>query len=240
MFALYASIVKNLRGVALFDLNEEGVWDSITWLKKRFRYRNLGVTPVIADRFRDRIKDYLNGNPFRELVLPIRELGELVGKLAEAGGIPLEVSELLIFSSTYISPSLLIGETFSNTITSLAVSTVRTCRELDLKSWKLHLRIADYSILDSYEENVSSSLRALEKRDERLIREILESRKNAIEKDKKRYWRISCDSGRVFISYVDLLEIAFRKGILETLIQPLEIAAGLAVVPVVHIPAGLK
>ena len=44
MFARYAAVVKNLRGIALFDLGEEGSWDSVEWLVRRFRYRDLGVT----------------------------------------------------------------------------------------------------------------------------------------------------------------------------------------------------
>jgi hypothetical protein len=49
LFARYAAVVKNLRGVALFDLGEEGSWDSVEWLVRRFRYRDLGVTsPELA------------------------------------------------------------------------------------------------------------------------------------------------------------------------------------------------
>ncbi|MEM3763504.1 MAG: hypothetical protein QW721_03740 [Desulfurococcaceae archaeon] len=42
-FSRYAAIVKNLRGVMLFNMDEEGVEASIHWLVKRFRYRNLGL-----------------------------------------------------------------------------------------------------------------------------------------------------------------------------------------------------
>jgi len=37
---------------------------------------------------------------------------------------------------------------------------VRACKEMDLQSWKLHLRIADYTALDFY-ERVLEVLRSL-------------------------------------------------------------------------------
>jgi len=36
LFARYAAIVKNLRGVVLFNMDEDGVEDSIKWLVNRF------------------------------------------------------------------------------------------------------------------------------------------------------------------------------------------------------------
>jgi hypothetical protein len=46
LFSSYAAIVKNLRGVVLLDPDEEGAWTTMEWLVKRFRYRDLGVTPT--------------------------------------------------------------------------------------------------------------------------------------------------------------------------------------------------
>ncbi|MCD6195190.1 MAG: hypothetical protein J7J82_00175, partial [Staphylothermus sp.] len=48
-FAFYAMIVKNLRGVLLFDPEDEELNSRIEWLRKRFQYRNLGIPPSLYD-----------------------------------------------------------------------------------------------------------------------------------------------------------------------------------------------
>ncbi|MEM4757367.1 MAG: hypothetical protein QW254_04940, partial [Desulfurococcaceae archaeon] len=108
MFSTYAAIVKNLRGVVLLELGEKGVDKSLDWLIKRFRYRNLGLAPIIAEKYRDRIKKHLAGNPFRELAYPIASIKEFRGKLAEKLELSEEVLETLVFSSIYVSPVIMI------------------------------------------------------------------------------------------------------------------------------------
>ena len=67
-FARYAAIVKNLRGVVAADLEESGVEESIKWLASRFRYRDLGVGPMMVERFGSELQKFLGGKPLRELV----------------------------------------------------------------------------------------------------------------------------------------------------------------------------
>ena len=111
MFARYAAIVKNLRGVVLFDLEESGVWSSVMWLVNRFKYRNLGVTPAIYMKYSDRLEKYMNGNPFRLLIYPIQEL-----------------SELLVMSSLYIYSAMIIGKKYEVELDKLSIGAVKTCR----------------------------------------------------------------------------------------------------------------
>ncbi len=234
-FAKYAALVKNLRGVVLADLEEEGVWESIEWLVKRFRYRNLGLVPSVVEKYRGRLEKYLRGNPFRELVPPVQAVSELVELLA-GSGLSRGVSELLVYSSAYVSPALLLGESYLKGVENVASGVVRVCKEMDTNSWKLHLRIADYTILDLYEDCVNEALDVLEGRAG--ADAVLGGRRGKIERDKKRYWRISCETGAPFLYYVDVLDVAAKRGLLSRLRA--DHAAGLAIVPVVHIPAGLK
>ena len=205
MLARYAAAVKNLRGVLVADLSSKGSWETVEWLVKRFRYRNLGLPPSIVSRFKSKLERYLNGRPFRELVYPASEL-KLVVKVYEMLGYPLELSEGLVLASTYISPLLVEGEHYTSALSEGVVHTIYTCKSLSVNDWKLHLRITDYSILDSYEESVDEALEfigAIRSGNFDLVQRILERRKGKAKKDARRYWRISCGSGKAFLLYYD-------------------------------------
>ncbi len=250
MFARYAAIVKNLRGIVVFNLDENGIWDSLVWLVQRFRYRNLGLTPLLLQKYRPVLRDYLNGNPFRELVYPIEELKGLTGLLKQLFDIPLEVAEGLMFASTYISPLIIVGKTYRASIEENAVSIVRVCRDkrMDLKQWKLHLRIADYTVLDFYEKNIEENLEVLSsiingKVNPDNVKKIIEKRVERVKKDTKRYWRIKCSSGQPFLYYIDPL-VKIIEAVAQNRLDPRELkldyAAGLSIVPVIYVPPGMK
>lgn len=234
-FAKYAALVKNLRGVVLLDPGEPGVESSLNWLVKRFRYRNLGVTPALLSKHGGKLARYLGGKPFRELVLPVPSLEGVPGLLAGFLGVPGELAELLVYASTYVSPALLIGEKYAGEAAKLAVGAVKVCREMDTASWKLHLRIADYTALDFYERCVDEALSVLEGADPQPV---LESRRERVARDAKRYWRIACAEGRLFLLYVDNLKLAVDAGAHGRLAP--EAAAALSIVPVVLVPPGLS
>ena len=240
-FARYAAIVKNLRGVVLGDIGDEGVWKSVQWLVKRFRYRDLGLTPSMVGRYRDKLAKYLGGNPFIELSPPIAAVERLIEILVQRSRIPAEVVELLVYSSTYISPAMVVGERFLDNVLQLALDTVYTCKEMDVNSWKLHLRIADYTVLDFYRNCVDEVLSALSSRGDRasVLRKIVEKRRARIESDKKRYWRIACSSGKPFLAYIDMLHLVLDTEGIAELLEP-EHAACLAIVPVVYVPSNLS
>jgi hypothetical protein len=63
-------------------------------------------------------------------------------------------------ASIYISPIMVISKKHSDVIDSLSVGKVKTCKKLSTMDWKLHMRIADYSVLDMYEFSVNGALRA--------------------------------------------------------------------------------
>jgi len=240
LFARYAAIVKNLRGVVLVNLDKEDSWNKVRWLIRRFRYRDLGLPPYIVDRYRAKLSSYLNGNPFRELVYPIPELIDIV-KFYEERGFPRDLAEALVLSSTYISPLLVIGSDYLRLIESISIGNVKVCKDLSDNDWKLHLRIADYTILDMYEKSIQESIEAIRllssiNNIER-INEILKERTSRVEKDRKRYWRIICkEDGKVFIYYIDPLKFlveTLEKGVEFTLKE--DYAAALAIIPVVNL-----
>ena len=236
MFARYAALVKNLRGVVVFDLSEENVKETIKWLVNRFKYRNLGLPPSLVEKYKEEIKKYLEGKPFKRIVYPVPELRNVASIILEEANIPFELSESLVLASSYISPLLVLGRKFLPFIEKLSVEVVKICKDktLDVKQWKLHLRIADYTILDFYEESVIEAMNLIT-RSHVLSKEeldlVLENRFKRIKEDTKRYWRIKCSEGKPFLFYIDMLNVV--KDRIKYLSE--NQAATLSIVPVVHI-----
>lgn len=238
-FARYAAIVKNLRGVVLADIEEDGVWSSIKWLVDRFRYRDLGVVPSIVKRYRSRLERYLSGNPFRELVPPTSSIQMFIDWLERVSGLPLEVVELLVLSSAYISPGIVVGIKYFGYLKEVSVDVINVCRDLDTNSWKLHMRIADYTVLDLYETCVNEVLNAIEKGASRQsLEEISSLRRSRIEADKKRYWRIMCSNGKPFLFYIDMVNTILKYDMYRDLVA--DHAACLSIIPVILVPPNIK
>ncbi|MEM2739368.1 MAG: hypothetical protein QXQ29_01010 [Candidatus Bathyarchaeia archaeon] len=128
----------------------------LRWLIKRFKYRDLGLTPKIASRLS--IREEGLRKQFRVLIYPSASLEKLVEIFSDNLQIP---SELLIFSSLYISLAILVGESYKPYIEPISHSVVKTVRDLTVNDWKLHLRIAGYSILDFYEYSIEGCLQTM-------------------------------------------------------------------------------
>jgi len=236
MFARYAALVKNLRGVVVFDLSEENVEETIKWLVNRFKYRNLGLPPCLVEKYRKDIEKYLEGKPFKRIVYPVSELREVTSIILEETSIPFELSESLVLASSYISPLLVLGRRFLPFVEKLSVEVVRICKNktLDIKQWKLHLRIADYTTLDFYEKSVIEAMNLIAKShvlSKKELNSILENRLKRIKEDTKRYWRIKCSEGKPFLYYIDMLNVV--KDRVKYLSE--NQAAALSIVPAVHV-----
>lgn len=237
MFAQYAALVKNLRGVVYIEELNDYSWKIIKWLIQRFKYRNLGLAPSIVNKFGEQLEDYLIGNPFRKLVYPVHNMSRITCLFQ--GILPNELVESIILSSTYISPLLVIGDKIHNIIHDIGIDHVYTDKSLDINSWKLHLRIANYTVLDMYEKCIIENIEALEclrSGNTECVMEIIKQRYSRVQKDKKRYWRIISDSGRPFLTYIDPLNILINA---ETISKEVELsedyAAGLAIIPAIHL-----
>jgi len=228
-------LVKNLRGVVIAELDEGGVWESVEWLVARFRYRDLGLPPSMLSAYRNKLERYLGGNPFRELVAPVKSVERVVDLLSSAG-VSRTVAEGLVYASVYVSPLIVVGTAFLEEFRELSVDRVLVCKEMDLESWRLHLRIADYVILDFYERAVDEALEAISRVAD--VSALLGERAKRVSADRKRFWRIICDEEREFLLYVDNLRIAAEKSLLGRLDE--DSAAALAIVPAVVIPPGMK
>ena len=208
MLPRYAALLKNMRGVIFSSLDKEGFLRGLEFLRRRFRYRNLGIPPVIRERYGIEVKEGVLVN----LVYPLDEVRRAVSSIAAAISVDLGALDAVALASLYVSPLMVLGLRSLEQLRPLIVGTVETGLKLDAKSWKLHMRIADYTVLDFYAWATSAAYRALtaylREGDEEALSKHLEERRSRIEKDKRRYWRIA-DKGeaprRPVIVYVDLL-----------------------------------
>jgi len=204
---LYVATVKNLRGVLYSTEDYNSLETFVKWLNKRFKYRTLGVTKSFLETF-PQIREKL-GKVFVELFYPNEELEEIVSRVSKILG---KETEFIAFASMYVSPLLILGDYSS--LEKWCIGRILTTKSLDDRSWKLHMRIADYSILDMYQWSTTNSLKILEalaKGDNANVETLLNERKKMIEKDKKRYWRISEKEGDPIILYLDMLPAIIGK-----------------------------
>jgi len=202
-FYNYAAIVKNLRGVIHWKEKEKS-GERLKWLLSRFRYRNLGVTPLMKGKIPERKNLVVLSYPNECIRMAKDVFSDVLNEM---------ISEILCLSSVYISPVITNSpEDFED----LKLSEVKTSKELTDKDWKLHMRIADYTVLDFYTWAVRQAFTRIKEGKD--IGFILKERREKIEKDKKRYWRIGENKGKPFLFYVDVLDVANRENILEKLV----------------------
>ena len=220
-FFRYAAIVKNLRGVVLCgDCSSE----KAEWLFSKFRYRSLGFPPSVYQVLKKKRKNFV------ELYYPSETIAKIVERVSKK--VDKAVAESLILASTYISPLLVVEHDFSF-FERTSVAEVRTSKLLSDKDWRLHLRIADYTVLDFYQWSTLNAWSAIR---ERRVDEALEERERKILKDVKRYWRISSERGRVFLVYVDNLRLFYSLRVLDDISMLGEdAAASMAIIPAVYI-----
>ena len=209
-FHLYAAIVKNLRGVIYTSLDWRELDERLKWLKRHFKYRNIGITKESLNCYPS-LKSYLE-SPLIELKYPFKQAEELIAAYQKILDLPPPVIETYCMASMYVAPMIVLGEKSIKDLGHLTITSVKTLKTLDDKSYKLHMRIVDYTTLDFYNWATENAKRAVEtflsKED---WRRILNERLAKIEKDKRRYWRISSQDGKEVVLYLDLLPFLLKK-----------------------------
>lgn len=209
-FHLYAATVKNLRGVIYSSLDWKEFSEKLEWLRRRFRYRILGVT-------KEHLKQYPHldkslKSPFIVLSYPVKQTERLILAYQELLNLPLSVLEVYCMASMYVAPVIVLGEKSINGLRQLIVSSVRTSKTLNDKDYKLHMRIVDYTTLDFYSWATETAKETIETfLSNENWKKLLNERLEKIEKDKRRYWRIVSESGKEVVLYFDLLPFLLRK-----------------------------
>ncbi|MEM2925538.1 MAG: hypothetical protein QXJ68_07620 [Methanocellales archaeon] len=124
----YPYLVKNLRGVIYYSkqVNPES---ELKWLKKKFRYRELGISENLK----------LKKQWKKLITLPkIEATPEL---------------DSLIQASKYICPLLILKEESLRDFKDLIIAELKT-NEIEEKALKFNLRLVNYSITDFYLKSI--------------------------------------------------------------------------------------
>jgi len=240
VFSDYVALVKNLRGVVLVSPQEASAEELVQWLGRRFRYRNVGVAPAAVVAHSAFFAGRLEGRPFLELAFPLESVAAVARAVADVLGLSLEVAQGVVLASAYASPLIALGRWAADALEPLTVDRVQTLTPLDDRGWRLHLRIADYSVLDLYRWSTAHARGLWRGPGE----DFLGERRRRIARDRRRYWRLQAGPGpeRPFLRYLDLAQVAAREPSLgEGLasLPPEEACAALAIVAaVVVLPEG--
>ncbi|OWJ53803.1 hypothetical protein Pdsh_10210 [Pyrodictium delaneyi] len=202
----YVYLVKNLRGVYA-GLEDDDHELYVSWLARRFRYRDLGVAPSLVEAAMDVFERFLGGKPFHVLGYPTERLAAAARRATEAladADVPRVLVESLLLSLVYASPLLVTGNAYRVLEEAGLVIHVVRGPALGLQDARLHMRIAGYSALDFL---VPTAEAVIERIQAGSLGELYSERRGLTEKDAKRYWRIAGKGDKPVIAYLDHLPL---------------------------------
>ena len=128
-------LVKNLRGIIYFsdDVFPEA---EFSWLKKKFRYRELGVSETIK----------------------VKHTWKKLLKLPKIEDDP--VLDSVLQASRFICPLIILRESSLADFGKAVIVKLKTKDKLDDKDLKFNLRLINYSITDFYLKTIELALRS--------------------------------------------------------------------------------
>ncbi len=124
-------LLKNLRGIIHFDPHLD-VTPEWTWLRKKFRYRKLGISQHLLE---------LSGLPtlsMLEILTPTLELSEL----------PPPASDSLALATEYVTPLIILKSASLKPYEPLVLYKVTTADKLPDTELRRNIRLVNYSIID--------------------------------------------------------------------------------------------
>ena len=124
-------LLKNLRGIIHFDphLNVTTEW---TWLRKKFRYRKLGISQHLLE---------LSG-------LPVLSMLEILTPTLELSELPPPASDSLALATEYVTPLIILKSASLTPFEPLVLHKVTTADKLPDTELRRNIRLVNYSIID--------------------------------------------------------------------------------------------
>ena len=203
----FVSILRNIKGLIYFA---PGSWNSdlIKWLKRKYRYRIVGFAPRLIETFHEH-SSILNKKPFRMLEYPSSAINHLSKILMDNVSDATAVESILL-ASCYVTP-IVTDRAGLDYLRKYSIAQIYSENALPEREIIRHLRIVDYTILDSHENlcwKAFESIKNACKNDvKKVIDQLIEERKKFAEKDSRRYWRFKREKGELIILYLDILTI---------------------------------
>ncbi len=211
-------LLKNLRGFLYFS-KEEFPEEKIKWLKRKFRYRNLGILSTLAR------KEILQKEPFINIAPEDAIHPNIFQKIKD------DLHLTLLCASKFVCGLIIIGEKAQEEIENLIICEKYLKGEISDKELKFNLRLIDYAGID-LAHSLISRIKPLVK--SRNLEKIYEIQKEVAVKDfEKRFWRIRDKEGKRFVFYLTTIKF-LDKEILKD-IEEDEILSMLQIVPALYL-----
>ncbi|MEM2947678.1 MAG: hypothetical protein QXM52_04835 [Candidatus Bathyarchaeia archaeon] len=128
-------LVKNLRGI-IYLSKEVSAEKEVEWLKRKFRYRELGVSETLKLELKWK----------KLLTLP---------KIVEN-----QVLDSLIQASSFVCPLIILKDESLEDFKNAVVASLKTKEKLGDKDLKFNLRLVNYAITDFYTKTIELALRS--------------------------------------------------------------------------------
>jgi len=222
----YASLLKNLRGVVFFDPHVPFPAEEVRWLKRRFRYRSLGVSESLVIAIKDEEKELFLEKPFEILKPPLLEIENFIKIIEATGEAPTYAVESLILTSCYVNALIVLGRDSLSTLNPFIIWAMRSTSELTEVEIKRNLRLIGYAIIDFHSENavqayyflkeIAEKIKEKEKTEKirMLLERFLNERKRLAGSDgEKRFWRLrqtGRKEERIIVCYLDVIPLISR------------------------------
>jgi hypothetical protein len=220
----YVSLLKNLRAVAFVDPNAPPPMEEIRWLRRKYKYRNIGVSRSLLKALQPKIKEIFLKKPFKTLESPISEIEDFIRTVSKIKmEVPNYIVESLVFASCYVNPIVVLGRDSLPILSPLVAWSMKSTTELPEVEIKRNLRIIGYAILDFHEKVIGEAYKSLRKIAEELkkgekfekvkndVEKLIKKRINLAKKDgEKRFWKLRQTGGeeeRVVIAYLDIIPL---------------------------------
>ena len=220
----YVSLLKNLRAIAFLDPNVKAPIKEIKWLRRRYRYRNVGIAQSLPIALNAEIKEVFMKKPFEILKFPLPEIDQFVEVLLNVElKVPKYVIESLVLASCYVSALVVLGRESFSALKSFVAWKMRSTAELPETEVKRNLRIVGYAILDFHDRVIAEAYKTLKEVSEIIRKEegidkarkklekLIDKRRKIAEKDgEKRFWRLrqtGKGEERTVIAYLDIIPL---------------------------------
>jgi len=227
----YVSLLKNLRAITFLDPNVKTPIEEIKWLKRRYRYRNIGIAQSLLIALSAEIKEVFMKKPFEILKSPLPEIDQFVEALLNIElEVPKYVIESLVLASCYVNALVVLGRESFSALKPFLAWEMKSTAELPETEVKRNLRIVGYAILDFHDRVIAEAYKTLKEasgiirkkegidKARKKLEKLIDKRRKIAEKDgEKRFWRLKqAGKGkeRTVIAYLDIIPL-----ILEILVQ---------------------
>jgi len=220
----YVSLLKNLRAVIFLDPDVQLPIEEIKWLKRKYKYRSVGVPESLIAALKAEVKEIFHSRPFEILRSPLLEIEKFLRIILEVGSeVPEYVVESLILTSCYVNALIVLGRKSLSILNPFMAWTMKSTAELPEIEVKRNLRIIGYAIIDFHRENSEKAYKALKEIAEKIrekedfneakkkLENLIEERRRLAQRDgEKRFWRLrqaGKEKERVELAYLDLMPL---------------------------------